>query len=1174
MHTRPNEPENRAPRSVSRSLPGRAIFLFRSAVWTLPVLSLLAPTAAHAQSSSSSLSGTVTDASGALLPNAKVTAHNEGTGQDSTITTNQSGAYTFPNLEIGNYTVRVEAAGFETAIQQGTHLDPNIGARYDASLKTGQSNESITVQADANALQTESAAVGQLVTSEQVRSIQLNGRNPLYLSQLEPGVNRNAPLSSFNFAPDFSGPIVNGARASESLVTLDGAPMVRTRGNGTQIGVADVDTISQEQILTTSYPAEYGETSGGLVQLVPRSGTSQFHGSAFEYLRNSFFDANTWTRKQSTNPTIAGHPAPFRYNQFGWNLNGPIYFPGKFNTSRTKLFFLAGQEFLRFRQNATQQGTVPTTLMRQGNFSELLSPNIFYSNRAAAGQPYQGVQIVNPNTGVPYPNNIIPAGQLSANGLALLNAYPAPNANGGAYNWQLSNPYPQNQQKNTLVLDYVPAEAHHLRFSILAQHFDQVVPFAGNFNRTPQVWAWPNQVGVLHYTWSISPTLVNDATASASADHVTITDQLTSGLYNRTNYGINFPYIFAGSDKLIPNKIPTIGIANFTTLDGGPYPSHSGGVITNIADNLTKVLGQHTITAGLLYERTGENNFDQITVSSTTPGATNNQNGQFTFTDTRNHHPTSNAAVANTALGLFDSYGEIGQKSYTLFRSNYGAGFIQDQWHATPKLVLEYGVRYSIFQPYYALWGNQSFFDQNAYNPAAAPTVNRVDDTITGGDPYDGVTIPGTGFPSSANGHVPASILNGTYNRLFRGFNKGYSKTIWSDVQPRLGFTYELTPGTVVRAGAGRFVQRIGISDAIQLGGNAPFQPTASVTDGSVDNPGGTTLSSFPLQLSSQAINFPNPNAWSWNLAVEQELSGLATLTVDYVGRKGIHLTQIDNINELRPGTTLANPNVQPDALRPYQGFGSILQDTNAGSSMYNALQVNLKRRLTKGFLFGVAYTWSRSMDTGSNLYYELPNVYDARPDWGPSDFDIRQVTVINYVWNIPYSGGSNSLLRGALGNWQISGLTQLQSGVPFNVSTGDDFAGVGPGSGTQLWTTTAKPLLPKQFTRAGGTGYWFQPSVFVAPAAGTFAPRGSRNSLYAPGFESWNAALVKTFHIVPSHENQAVSFRGEAFNFANHPNLDTPQNNPTSGTFGQVTAKGNTYASDRQYQFSLRYQF
>jgi hypothetical protein len=456
--------------------------------------------------------------------------------------------------------------------------------------------------------------------------------------------------------------------------------------------------------------------------------------------------------------------------------------------------------------------------------------------------------------------------------------------------------------------------------------------------------------------------MINDATFSASADHVTITDDLSSGLYDRTRYGIDYPYLFSASDKLIQNKIPTINIANFTTLDGGPYPSHSGGVITNLADNLIKVVGSHTLTFGGLWERSGENNFDQISVSSTTPGATNNQNGQFIFTDLRANQPTSNAAVGNAALGLFDTYGEIGQKSYTLFRNNFFAGFGQDQWRATPKLVLEYGLRYSVMQPFYALWRNQSVFDPTAYNPSLASTVNPTTGTVTGGDPYNGVVIPGSGFPSSAQGHVPANILNGTYARLFRGDPKGYSNTIWTDFQPRLGFTYQLLPSTVFRAGGGRFVQRIGISDSIQLGGNAPFQPTATVTGGNVDNPGGTTLNSFPLALSSQARDFPNPNAWSWNVAVEQEVPNIGTFTIGYVGRKGIHLTQLDNVNQLQPGTVQANPTVTaPDALRPYKGFSTITQDTNAGSSIYHGLQLDLKRRLSKGVSFGVAYTCPRA---------------------------------------------------------------------------------------------------------------------------------------------------------------------------------------------------------------------
>jgi len=1188
MRTSFKSKENRAtlgtPHALTTKRPQAAIRFFRRYIVPITAFSTLslfviAPGAARAQSDASSLSGTVKDPSGAVVPNARVTAHNEATGQDSSISTNGSGSYTIPNLPSGIYTVRVEAQGFTSAVQQGTHLDPNIGARYDVALKTGEASTTVTVQANANALQTESSSVGQLVTSEQVHSVQLNGRNPIYLAQLEPGVARNAPISSFNFAPDFTGPVVNGARPNESLITLDGAPMVRTRNNGTQVGVADVDTISQEQILTTSYPAEFGETSGGLIQMIPRSSTEEFHGSVYEYLRNSFFDANTWTRNHSnpiTQPQIRYHPAPFRYNQFGWNLNGPVYIPGHFNASKTKLFFLLGQEYLRYRQNATQTGTVPTALMRGGNFSELLLPNIFYQ---------RPVQVVNPATGAPYPGNIIPAGQLSANGLALLNAYPLPNSTSAGNNWVASAPYPQNQRKDTLVIDYVPAQAHHLRFSVLQQHFDQIAPFAGNFDRTPQVWNWPNQVGVLHYTWTVNPRLVNEAIFSASADHVTITDDLSSGLYDRTRYGINFPYIFPSSDKLIPNKIPTINISNFTTLDGGPYPSHSGGVITDLADNLTKVIGNHTVIVGGMWERAGENNFDQITVSSTTPGATNNQNGQFRFTDLRNGQPTSAAAVGNVALGLFDSYGEIGQKSYTLFRANYFAGFAQDQWRATPKLLFEYGVRYSVMQPYSAVWRNQSVFDPRFYNPANAPTVNPVTDTITGGDPYNGVVIPGSGFPSSANGHVPASILNGSFNRLFHGASPGYSQTIYTDIQPRVGFTYQIGSSTVIRAGGGRFVQRIGISDAVQLGGNAPFQPTASITAGSVDNPGGTTASTFPLQLSSQAYNFPNPNAWSWDFAVEQEVPALGTFTASYVGRRGLHLTELVNVNQPAPGSVPRGaPSGQADFVRPYKGFAAILQDTNAGSSIYNGMQLELKRRLTRGLLFGVAYTWAKSMDYGSSTGYELPNSYDPSINYGPSDFDIRNVLVVNYVWNIPYGVEGRGLTHSALGGWQVSGTTQAQTGEPFSVTSGDDFAGVGPGSGGQLWAPATKPQVLKQFGNVPGQGYWFTPAAFSvatptgsapsSPAFGTYAPRGSRNLLYGPGFQSWNIALNKNFHVIPNHENHVATFRAEAFNFTNHPNLDTPNFNPTSGTFGQVTQKGNTYASERQLQFSLRYQF
>jgi hypothetical protein len=1118
------------------------------------------------QSDSSSLSGAITDSSGALLPNAKVTIHNNATGADRVVMTNDSGNFNSPDVQSGSYTLRIEAAGFQSVTLKNVTVDPSIGRRVDVSLKPGESSSTVTVEAGVNNVQTESAVVGQLVTQEQVKSIQLNGRNPLYLSQLEPGVVRNNSMAAFSFGLD-NGINIGGARSQESLITIDGAPAVRTRSNGTSVGVADVDSTSQVQILTNSYQAEYGRSAGGQVRIVPKSGTSTFHGSAYEYFRNTALNANTWQRKLPSNSlAIRSKPPGFRYNQFGWNLNGPVYIPRLFNKDRNKLFFLVGQEYIRYNNDDTVFRTVPTALMRTGNFSELLAPNIFYS----------GVnQIVSPTTGLPYAGNVIPTADLSANGLGLLNAFPTPNAAGSNYNWVDSATEKQTQRKDSIVVDFVPYDAHHIRFSLLNYNYYDYSPHYGNFNRNPRIFKRPNQIGVLHYSWTASPTLVNELVVSAAADHVTIDIDQSSGLYDRTKYGINYTFLYSAGTKTIPNKIPTVNLPNFTLLDGGPYPSHSGGIVYNAADNITKVIGNHTFKAGFNFEYSGENNFDQITVSNT-PGSTNNQNGQFTFTDKRTGGTTTKIGVANAAVGLFDTYGEIGQRSYTLYRSTMYEGFLQDQWRATPKLVIEAGLRYSIYNPYYAKWGNQSVFDPGSYNPANAVTVNPTTDVVTGGDRYNGVVIPGSGFPSSAAGHVDPAILSG-FAGLFRGFSNTYSPTVKSNIQPRFGITYQIHPTTVIRAGGGRYVQRLGITDNVFTGGNAPFQPSSTVSLGKVDAPGGVGNNNFPFNYSSQAFNYPSPEAYNWNATIEQEFQHVGTLTVAYAGRRGIHLEELINVNQLALGTTLlpANNGVNADALRPYKGFANINQATNGGASSYHSLQVNLRRRLIKGLLFGVAYTWSKSLDFGSANGTKLPNTFDKNSYYGASDFDRRHVFVSNFVYNIDQFNNSGHMLnRAALGNWQFSGTLQAQTGGPLNVSNGNDFAGVGPGSGTQLYRTLVPVNNYKQWAGQTSTALWFNTSAFAVPLPGTFAPRGSRNLIFGPGFQSYNLALNKTFHVIPGMERHTMVFRAEAFNLLNHPTADNPDTNPTSGTFGQSKTKGQTYGADRQFQFSLRYAF
>lgn len=1142
---------------------------------------------AHAQSDNTSVTGAVTDASGALLPNAKVILRNEATGTEQTTTSNESGQYTIPNVRPGTYTVTVEVNGFQTFKSSGNQVDASIPKRVDAPMKVGDAGVSVNVEANANSVQTESAVLGQLVTQEQVKSIQLNGRNPLILAQMEPGVIRTSPMASLTFALD-NGIYIGGARNQGALITLDGAPMVRTRSNGTSVGTADVDATSQVQILSSAYPAEYGRSDGGQVRIVPRSGTSSFHGTAFEYVRNNFFNANTWTRKLPTNSlAIRQHPAAFRYNQYGFNLNGPVYIPGHFNKNKEKLFFLFGQEYLKYVQDETVTRVVPSIAMRGGDFSELLgSSGALYGYTPTTGVIYQ------PGTNTPYAGNVIPQAQLSANGTALMKAFPAPNVAGNnTYNWIDAAANIQDQRKDTLVVDYVPSDAHRIRLSILNYSFHQTSPHNGNFNLLPQKWNRPNQVAVLHYSWNINPTTVNEAIVSAASDHVTIGVDTSSGLYDRTRYGINYPYLFSAATKTLPNKYPTVQLGgNFTLLDGTPYPSRSGGIVFTFADNLTKVWGNHTAKFGVSAEYAGENNFDQITVSNT-PGSTNNQNGRFNFTDNTIAN-TTKVGVANAALGNFDTYAEIGQRSYTLYRAWAYDGFAQDSWHVTPNLVVEAGVHYSFYNPYYAKWGNQSVFSPKDYNPSIAATVNPANGQVTGNQQqlFNGVVIPGSGFPSSANGHVGADILANGYSFLFRGYDRQYSPTVKTNFQPRFGITYQARPGTVIRGGGGRYVQRLGITDNVFTGGNAPFQPSSAVSNGKADSPGGATAANYSQIYSSQNYNYPSPEAYNWNLTVDQELQGLGVLTVSYGGRKGIHLEELLNINQLAPGTTFqaANAGVNENALRPYKGFYTINQATNGGASDYHSLQVNLRRRLTKGLLFGVAYTWSKALDFGSSNGTKLTNTFDKNLMYGRADFDRRHVFIANIVYNIDQFNHSNLIGRTVLGRWQVSGTLQGQTGAGLSVTTGTDFAGVGTGSGSQ-YVPIIKPGVQTYKGFAGynppaGTNLWFDTSAYVTSSAaltnaalpyrGTFQPRGARNVISGPGFQSYNMALNKSFPLIPGHESTAVTFRAEAFNLANHPTPDNPNTTFTSSQFGQSIGKGGTYGADRQFQFSLRASF
>ncbi|WP_255484275.1 TonB-dependent receptor [Granulicella sp. 5B5] len=1118
-----------------------------------------------------------------------MTVSNEGTNEAHMVVTDADGHYFAPNLPPATYSVTVEANGFSKFVSVHNPLGASTALAIDGTLKTGSVSETIEVTATAIVLQTESGALQSEISGQTINDQQLNGRDPLYIGALIPGMRGSATLGDFNFAIGGSVPFnVNGARVQDTLVTFDGAPGVRTRGSSQVIGVPNPDAIEEMQILTSDYQAEYGSSAGGQMRIVSKSGTKDFHASGYEYLRNSAMNANTWVRNQSPTTRFA---SPFRYNNFGFTFGGPVYIPGAHWTDkyRSKMFFFVAEDWIRYRYTDTQTQWVPSNLMRMGNFSELLQANPWYPT---------GTKVYDPSTCVTpgatctqYANNTIPTANQSPNGMAIIDAYPAPTPGyvSSNSNWISSAAHPINQRKQVISFDLVLTDHHKLSFRRQNVTYNEYLPFDQGSGLTGRYFNRPNQTNGLTWTWLVNQSTINEARATYSLDQVYIPVNPALPGFNRQTLGINFPYIIPGQ-KAAENKIPTVsGLGAFYGLAGGPYPSHSGGPIYTASDSFTKVWGNHTVKLGFEFQNSGENDNDQINVS-TVPGGANNQNGNFTFSDSRSTYGgTTGVALANLASGLSDSYTEIGPKSYTVWRGQVYEWFAQDSWKVNAKLHFDYGLRYTALTPYKAAWGNAAFFDPASYTAASAPPVSPTNGNVTlgVGNPYDGMVIPGrSSFPASAAQHGVVGATSSTANTacdngpctsLFAPhLHDGYVNTsqIW---QPRVGFAYEIANKTVVRGAAGEFATRMGLLDNIFPGGNPPFQPfitvsavSGDVTDKQVDNPGYSLTSTTAPALTVTTLNknLKAPIRYNWNIAIQRELPLQSMFTVAYVGGRGLYDWRVYDINQVPAGTTQTNPGVNISALRPYAGYAAIQQERSDGRSRYNSLQLQWQRTNARNVSFGVSYTLSKSSDDSSNYRDIVPDTYNTSNLYGPSEFDARHILVVNYVWVLPFYREQTTLASKLLGGWRIAGVAQFQTGAPCGVGTNNnDFAGVGEegsfgcGSEGQFWVMSEKPKILHNFAGyTGQTGKYFSTTnatgqpIFTQPAAGTFnLQQGVRDSIYQPGFQDWNLSLKKKFAIT---EKLSSEFTADAYNFINHSNWAGPNLNPSSGQFGEVTSK------------------
>ena len=1133
------------------------------------------------------ISGTITDATGAVIPGAKITLTNKATGQSQTTTTNSAGYYIFPNLPAGTYDVSAEKESFQRCVSTGVRLDPAGSVPIGCSMQVGEVTQTVEVQAQALSVQTEESKVSRVINDTQINEMPVNGRNFATLLALQPGVVQAFAFNSFQSMNLFAtqDTHVNGLRGDSNNLQIEGSPSTRTRANGAMVAPPSIDAIGEINIVTTGYMPEYSRGAGGQLLIQMKSGTTEYHGGAYEFLRNDALDARNFF-----SPTVS----KLKFNNFGYNVGGPVI------PRKNKLFFYWSQEWSRVRTTATTTATVPTALARQGDFSEY----------CAAGLPcpvvpsyLNGVEGL--VAGQRFPNNQVPRDLWSSNGAAFVQGMAAPTHGGLGNNFRQEIGSPSNDRKETVKIDYnLDSIKSHL--AVALRHYTQdAVPSWGTSGSSQLLQispVFPERGATVDFTTNFSPTLLNDFAFTATEDIVHVNLDIGKGL-DRGSLGVNFPYVFGTASKDIAGKIPTINISGFDSISGLPYPSSSIGKVFVFQDILTKIHGSHILKGGVWIEQDGENDTDQVRVTpGSSSGIGNNLNGTFTF-DGSNTSTTTGTPLADAFLGNYGVYSELGFRNYTPWVATQKGFFVQDSWKATPRLTIQGGLRWDYFPPYHSRWCNFATFDPLNYShlPGIQQTVDPTTGFVTGGNPYNGISVPCQELPRDAIGHFAVfgqQLTDSNYDAINKrlrdfGLQKGLTPEIfqkhYNNWQPRLGFAWDpFGKGTTsIRAGGGIFYNHFTLSDVTLMGGNSPFQLAAQVIGGKADCPGGqldaqrNCLSSagtsgtvpLPIPVTGGDLVSKVPAVYQWNFTVQHMLPQDTLVEVGYVATRGRHLVLNSDLNQLPVGTKFLpfNRSVQPAALAPYRGLGGLTVGLNDANSRYDALQISAQRRLNKGLQFGVAYTFSSTVDYGSDLYANARNTYDIKYNFGPADWGRRHNLVINYVYELPFFRGEKNLASAVLGGWQLSGVAALATGTPYTVTNAiGDEAGVQSDFGQ--YANRLSGCDPNNGPRS--VEKWFDTSCFAEATQGTFGNSG-RGSVWGPGIRNWDFALFKNGSV---SERLRYQFRAEFFNVLNHPSFGTStQGNPGnvgatlgSGDFGKIINAGDP----RLIQFGLKLNF
>ncbi len=1156
------------------------VVLSRILTRMLPLLFLaIATTLAFAQADQATLTGVVADKTGAVLPGAEVTLTNTGTNLTLKTQTDSSGAYIFSPVKIGDYKVVVSAGGFATVVRENIHLDVQQRLSLDFTLTPGGVTNTVTVTDLPPLMQTEESSVGQVIPTATIEQTPLNGRNWIYIAQLTAGVDppegtRGAGKGDFN---------ANGQRAEQNNYILDGvdnnASSVDLINGASYVVRPPPDALAEFKIQTGDYAAEFGHSAGAVVNASVKSGTNKIHGSLWEYVRNTDFDAKDWD---------AASVPVYHENQFGTTLGLPLL--------KNKLFFFGDMEANRIAFAEPNTFTVPTALMRSGNFSELLPTGAVISNLTDPGTSNPmgtacGTETTNPN--VMCPSSLASAGSVVA--LALLNLYPAnPGTqvfNGVGDNYQTNRPALDNTLQYDVRVDWNVSSKDQAfaRFSYLNEPGSRTPPLGplvdggnnvaygddGNIKNRGDNF-------VLSETHIFSSTLANEFRFGYNWGHFAFLQS------NANNTGLSAAYGLGGiPGGNVNGGFPAINIGNLSTFGSEEYyPANEYQNGFQILDNVSKNVGRHMLKAGA--------SFQKVRVFTFEPPASRGEENYYSGNDWE----CGSSGITFTGNGVSDfladmqgcaSISNLAQSDDVHWAQAY---YVQDDWKVNTKLTLNLGVRYEYAQPYRERYGHQAEWYPTVplrqYAPGDTPSVFEIPQQRNGQAVSLGTQSPEIlGLNYTGSDPYMSLQLNDSNPALLTAAKDDYV--------PRFGFTYIVNPKVTARGGFGMFdggLESVGYSP--NLGMNFPFGYISNyygtngvATDGISLATGFTNVISQGLlnAVTSPGLNGSDPNpktpyTESYNLAVEVGINKDTVATLSYVGSSSRHLLVMTDPNAAL-GLTNPNDNTAPQEM-PLPAFGKALFSSYSGESNYNAFQVKLEKRLSRGLSYLAAYTWSHALDdaptplgaNGDNGYSNT-NIQPIRGQYSNSPFDTRQRFTVNGNYSLPNikRGGVPNYL---LGGWSASLTFAAQTGNPFSVLPNSSTSGGAysqPGgfpSGVNYAVKVGDPFKgggtpPSNFpagfvcpTSVRNATNWYNPCAFSYPQNGTLIPLGTavsgaaalpyiggrRTDIYGPGYERVNMSAFKDFKITKA----TLEFRADAFNLLNTPSYANPNNGPGGG--------------------------